>query len=266
MRSNHKIILALALVLFITVVYGLNNAGESSGQKFTLVAVISQELRTKFLDQIAVLLKLIQNLQRQLNELIAKQAEETEVSAPAEESDQPAEEVVTPALPSPPVVSLPTPFESTLTIEVTYPSRRVSSRNNNILTELRFSADEKIGITRIRFKNSGDLPSFKLVSLELINSSNQEVLAIVDSPTGDFIEFQLTADPDKDNKGLIVSGGLYYVIGSNFSHTKSTRPKIRLDVESVSDIDAFDYDDLTRVADISKTISFPIIGPEITTF
>lgn len=171
--------------------------------------------------------------------------------------------VVTPA----PIVTpaLPNPFNSTLKIEGTFQSRIYSNYGNKILNEIKFIADEKIGITKIKFKNTGTFLQTYLVNLQLINSKTDKVVATVDTLLDNAIEFKMTPDAAKPDNGLAVSGETYYVyayiITPNIGELK---PKIQLDIESVSDVSAFDYNDLTRVADITKNNTFPIVGPIIT--
>lgn len=160
---------------------------------------------------------------------------------------------------------LPNPFNSTLKIEGTFQSRTYNTYGNKILNEIKFTADEKIGITKIKFKNTGTFLPTNLVNLQLINSKTDKVVATVDTPVDNAIEFKMTPDATKPDNGLVVSGETYYIyayiITPNIGELK---PKIQLDIESISDISAFDYNDLTRVADIAANNVFPIVGPTIT--
>ena len=183
------------------------------------------------------------------------------VSAPVE---TPATSVATSAV----SVFLPNPFESTLKIETTYPSITLSSYGEKTLTAFKVSADEKIAITRIRFKNKGTFNNLYLIKFKLLaNSDSGPVLAEADISQGGVVEFTLTSDTAKENKGLIVSGNSYYVRGYLVTHSYGAeKPYVRLDIESASDVSAYDYNDLNRTATITKNNSFPIIGPQITAF
>lgn len=160
---------------------------------------------------------------------------------------------------------LPNPFDSTLKIEGIFQSRVYSTYGNKILNEIKFTADEKIGITRIKFKNTGTFLDNYLVSLQLINSRTDKVVATVDTPKDKVIDFKMTFDVTKPDNGLAISGETYYIYAYILTpNIGQLKPKIQLDIESVSDISAFDYNDLTRVADVTKNNTFPIAGPVIT--
>lgn len=198
-------------------------------------------------EQIKTLQDLVASLQKQLAEL---QVQEAAVSPPA------------------PVLALPNPFESTLKIETTYSSLTLSSFGDKVLTAFKVSADEKIAITKIRFKNKGTYKNIYLVKFKLLeNSDSGPVLAEADISSDGIVEFKLIANDAKENKGLIVSGNSYYVRAYLTTYSYGAeKPYIRLDIESASDVSAFDYNDLSRVADISKANTFPIRGPQITAF
>ncbi|MDO8429911.1 MAG: peptidoglycan-binding protein [bacterium] len=165
------------------------------------------------------------------------------------------------------VVTLPNPFESTLKIETTYQSTTLSTYGEKTLTAFKVSADEKIAITKIRFKNNGTYGNNSLTKFKLLaNADSGPVLAEADISQG-IIEFKLTPDIAKENNGLIVSGNSYYVRSYLVTYSfGEEKPYIRLDIESVSDISAYDYNDLNRVATITKNNSFPILGPRISAF
>lgn len=247
-------IFAAVFIFVISSVFVLGSIKRSP--EVHLTAAISQQLLNYFKEQIALLLKKIQELQQQLNELIAKQKEE-EAATTILVAAAPAATATAPALPS--------PFDSTLKIEGTYQSRTISTYGEKILNEIKLSADEKIGITRIKFKNSGTFHDVYLVNIRLINSRTDSVVATVDTPVDKVIEFEMAADSAKPDNGLAVSGETYYIYAYILTPSfGSVKPKIQLDIESASDIDAFDYNDLTRVANITKNNTFPIIGPTIT--
>ena len=150
---------------------------------------------------------------------------------------------------------------------VTYPSLTLSRYTNVIFNELTLSADEKIAITKLRFKQNGSLPDGNLRSLNLVNYQTQTALAIVDGPTNGIVEFIMTPDASKPDHGLVVSGGIYDVVGNIITPNvgAGNKPNIKLDLEASSSIVAFDYNNMTRVANL-KAVSFPLTGPTITTF
>ncbi|MBI3046106.1 MAG: hypothetical protein HYY86_00965 [Candidatus Harrisonbacteria bacterium] len=167
-----------------------------------------------------------------------------------------------------PAVILPNPFESTLKIETTYPSITLSSYGEKTLTAFKVSADEKIAITQIRFKNKGTFNNLYLTKFKLLaNADSGPVLAEADISQSGVVEFKLIPNETKENKGLIVSGNSYYVLGYFVTYSYGAeKPYVRLDIESVLDVSAYDYNDLNRVATITKNNSFPIVGPQITAF
>lgn len=215
----------------------------------------TRDARLEAEEKLAALNSQLKQLQKELSDLLEKQKAQIFVSTST---------VVSQATTTPPV--LPNPFDSTLKIEMTYPSRTLSSYINVILTEFQLSASEKIAVTRIAFKNSSTLSDLNLIELRLVNSSDNSVLVTVDSPKDTIIEFKLTADSAKADKGLMVSGGTYHVLANIITPNTLLKPKIRLDIESASDVSAFDFNDLSRKANISKNNIFPIEGPIITTF
>ena len=191
----------------------------------------------------------------------AKMAGTAAAPAPVVEPTPALEEVVaTPAATTAPAVTLPNPFESSLKIEFTLRPSTLSSYGEKVLAEFRLSANEKIGINRIRFKNSGTFADAYIVGLKLANSATNEILAKVENPVSKYIEFKM-------DKGLAVSGNTYHVSAILLTPAYGAeKPYIRLDIAAASDVSAFDYNDLNRVADISKTNTFPIEGAKITAF
>lgn len=201
--------------------------------------------------QISALLQTVKDLQDQLAKI--KADEQAVATVPA---SLPA---VAPAPPS--------PFVSTLKIESILAPTTLSSYGVKTIGEFRFTANEKIGITKIRLKNSGTFSDNYLVGFKLINSATNEILATVESPVNKYIEFKMIEDSAKTDKGLAVSGNTYYVSAILLTPSYGAeKPYIRLEIESVSDISPFDYNDLNRAADISSTNVFPIQGPKISAF
>jgi len=165
------------------------------------------------------------------------------------------------------VPAVPTPFVvNSLRIETIYPSVTLSRYTAVVLDEFRVTAQDKVAITRLRFKNSGTLADATFGSLQLVNSANGQVLATAADPVNQYFEFKLKPDPSKLNQGLVVSGGTYNILADLRTPNTTVIPTIRLDLASSSDISAFDFNDLNRVADISQSNVFPVQGPLISTF
>ena len=204
--------------------------------------------------QIADIQKKLQDLQNQLSAVQAASATPPAVSpAPA---------------PAPIVAPLPNPFESSMAIVSNYPSLTLSSYTNITLNEFQLSSvPEKVAITRFRLTNDGTLSDIYFSGIDLVNSATREVLATVDAPTDKIIEFTMAPNSAKQDKGVMVSGGTYAIVATlRTPNNNGTKPNIRLNLQSASDITAVDYATLARAAVISKANSFPILGPYITTF
>lgn len=209
---------------------------------------------------IADLQKQIQDL---MNQLAALQASAINVPEPVVAAPTTTPEFI-PAAPQ----VLPNPFVSTMTITSDYPSRTLSSYAGAILNEFKLSSvPEKLAITKFRLKNSGDFSDIYFNSISITNSFTGEVLASLDAPINGVAEFTFTPNPAKINKGLMVSGGTYTVMADLRTPSYGgTKPFIRMNIESASDINAVDYDTLTRVANVSGANVFPVIGPSISAF
>ncbi len=182
--------------------------------------------------------------------------------------------VVAPVPTSTPIVAASTPaspLESSLRLTFTLPSSTLSSYGEKLLTEFKLTADgnEKIAITRIRFKNLAPYPlaDAYLVTLKLVNSATNVVLATVDTPIDKAIEFKMTPDVAKPDKNVMVSGNTYYVLATILTPSSGAeKPRIRLDIESSSNLTAVDFNDFNRSATITKNNIFPLVGPTISTF
>ncbi|MDP3729361.1 MAG: peptidoglycan-binding domain-containing protein [bacterium] len=214
--------------------------------------------RVNSMAKIEALQNFIKSLQAKLDAIRA--AEKTALIVPA----------VVEAISTLPVVVVqpepPKPFMSTLKIEQSFPSRNLSSYTNVILGEFKFSAQEKIGISRFRLTNEGTLTDQFFANVQLFNTATNEVLAVVDGVVNGIIEFKMPQNDAKKNKGFMVSGELYYItttiITPNYGAVK---PYAKFDLKAVSDIDAFDYDNPARKATISTSTSqFPIEGSKQT--
>ncbi len=215
----------------------------------------------------------IQALQAQIDALLKQLAilqSAGTVSAPAP-ALEPA--TTTPAVPevvtSPPVATT-TPavsahFESTLRISSTYPSYTLTRFSAVLLGEFQFSANEKMTITKVRFTNVGTLSDENIAGLQLINSRTGAVVATTTLDHG-AATFIMVPDAHKNDQGLIVSGGAYQLVADNIlSPHPGVRYTIEFDIQSASDISAFDYNDLTRAANITQQV-FPVAGTFITTY
>lgn len=184
--------------------------------------------------------------------------------------------VVSPAPTPPPVAAVPVgPYSSSLKINVTLQNYSSARYLDIPLNELRLTADnnEDAAITRIKFTNNGTLADANFIEIKITRVQDgviiarlryQELLAMAANFKNKAMELIFTADPSKPDKGLMRSGHTYNIIGSLLTPNTTLKPTIQLDIASAADIDVRGYNDLTRVADISKMNTFPIIGPIIT--
>ena len=211
----------------------------------------------------------IRNLENQINELLALVKKlQAEASVTVEESlpantatSTSTAATTTPALP---VVEPAAPFTSTLSITVDYPSLTTTARSNLTMNSLKFTADEPIAIKRLVLTNTGTLADVYIVNIRLIDSKTNITLATMDGPKNQVIEFVLAADEGKLDKGLIISGKTYDIVADIITPSRGAeRPKLILDILKSSDISAFDYNDLKRVANL-KVSMFPVTGPVMT--
>lgn|GEM_PF-2430526 len=214
--------------------------------------------------QIAMIKNQLEALIRELNLLLAVAPTSTPVVAT---TTAPAPSPIPPPAPLPPPVP-PNPFESHLKIQVDYPSLTLSHYSDVTLNLFRLTdvASEKIAVKRIKFMNSGSLSNFYPRQFRLVNMTTGDVLATVPDfiQTGT-IEFVLTSDPTKPDHNLMVPGNFYSVL-STILTPQGLRGTIRLDILTANDIDAVDYNDLSRVAHVTAENVFPVIGPLISTF
>ncbi len=176
--------------------------------------------------------------------------------------------VPAPAATSAPAAVLPNPFSSTLKIEtISVPAFTLTTYGDKMLDEFKLSANEKIAITKIRFTNTGTFNNDYLINFRLVKDDTGVVVATADKPINGVVEFKLIANNAAANKGLVVSGNSYqiwaYILTPNYGQEK---PKIRLDIQSAADVSAFDYNDLSRVADITQNNIFPIVGSAASAF
>ena len=157
-------------------------------------------------------------------------------------------------------------FKSNLKVIVTFPSSSLSKYTDVILHEFKFSDDtpgEKIAITKIRFKNAGTLVFGYMINLKLLNSNTGVVLASTQEKNDGVLEFNLTPDSNLSGNGLMVSGGLYSIMATLLTPNTGVKPYVQLNIESLSDITAVDFNNLDRHATIDQNV-FPIVGPRIT--
>jgi len=193
------------------------------------------------------------------------------VPAPTSTPVVPVPALVPTSTPSVAPVPPPSPLESSLRFIFTLSNSTLSSYGEKLLTEFKLTADgnEKIAITRIRFKNLARYPLADnyLVTLKLVNSATNAVIATVDAPTDKVVEFKIIQDNSKPDKNVMVSGSVYYVLATILTPSYGAeKPAVRLDVESSSDITAVDFNDFNRPATITKNNTFPLVGPTISTF
>jgi len=161
--------------------------------------------------------------------------------------------------------ALTNPFDSTLQIKSTWADYTMTRFSAVVLGEFAFSADEKIAITKLRFTNAGTLSDDSIIGLRLLNSKTDSIISTAILENGVAI-FSMTSDTTKTDKGLVVSGGVYYLLADNIlTSTYGIRKTAEYDIISESDISAFDYDNLLRVAKL-KQITFPVIGSYIKTY
>lgn len=199
-------------------------------------------------EQIAALLKQIESLQAQLTQ-------------------QQLSETIIPEVVIPPITpSLPNPFVSTLKMKIDYPSVTLSRYSSVTLTEFTFLAQEKVAITRLKFKNGGTLGDVYFLNLEIVDPVNDRIVATASTTKDSYIEFKMNPDTAGIDKGVMISGKTYSIRADLLTPTSAEKPTIRLDLMSASDIDVFDYNDLTRVASITPSMVFPVFGPTIATF
>lgn len=214
----------------------------------------------------------IRNLQSQINELLAlvkKLQTETPVApevpaaaSSATSTNSAAAATTTP--PAPSVTPLALPFASTLSIIVDYPSRTTTARSDLTLNSIRLTANEPVAIKRLMFTNSGTLADGYILNIRLFDPATNRVLATVNEPKNQTIEFVLTADEGKTDKNLIVSGKTYDIVADIITPNRGAeRPKLILDIAKASDVSAFDYNNLSRVANLKDSM-FPVTGPVIT--
>ncbi|MEK9175040.1 MAG: peptidoglycan-binding domain-containing protein [Patescibacteria group bacterium] len=160
----------------------------------------------------------------------------------------------------------PNPFDSNIQIQNIYPSLTLSSYGYKTLAEFKITASEKVAITKLRLKNDGTFSNANILDLELIDSQNSRIIAKAEQWVNGIVEFSIVENTNLPNKGLIVSGGIYsinaFLTTPNYGDIK---PYIRLDIEKAFDISAFDYNNLSRIANL-KNISFPIEGPKISAY
>ena len=161
--------------------------------------------------------------------------------------------------------ALTNPFDSTLQIKSTWADYTMTRFSAVVLGEFVFSADEKIAITKLRFTNTGTLSDDSIIGLRLLNSKTGSIVSMAILENGAAI-FSMTPDTTKTDKGLVVSGEVYYLLADNIlASTYGIRKTVEYDIKSEADISAFDYDNLSRVAKL-KQITFPVIGSYIKTY
>ena len=224
-----------------------------------VVTITEIDSRSALEKQIAAMEKQLSDLQSLLTAV--QSSEQVSVTPPVATSTP--ETITTPT----PEVSLPNPFDSTLKIESIYPSFTLGRYKDIILNAITLTAQEKIAITKIRFTNTGTLGDYYFTDLRLIERNTNTVIANASGVSYGILEFIMTADDSKADKGLMVSGKAYDIIATLLTPNYSgVKPYVILEINSSDDVSAFDYNDLTRVAKITSQNIFPIPGPRISTF
>ena len=231
--------------------------------------ILNKELVAKALP------KTPEDISKLINDLLAqvKKLEEQLAAAKVAEDAQKVAPVPAPApAPAPSPVPAPAPapktdLDSSLKIVISYPSVTLNTYDNVTITEFKISDDvlgEKVAIKRIKFTNNGTLNSAFFTDLRLVNSKNGIVVTTTPAPTNGAIEFKFIEDAAKLDKGLMVSDNTYSIMTSFRTPNTTEKQKVRLDIMSAADIDAFDFNDLERKALVTKSNTFPIVGPTIT--
>lgn len=180
---------------------------------------------------------------------------------------QSAPAIIVPAPADPIPAPEPAVFSGSVKIFSIYPNVTLSTYVDVPLNEFQISdSTQKVAITKLRLVNNGTLSDVYFNEVRLVNSLNNEVLAAINSPIEKVIEFNLISDSVKKDKGLMVSGGVYAVRANlkTLSSGSERKPNIKLDILSVSDVAAVDYETLSKPAKFESI--FPVEGPYITTF
>jgi hypothetical protein len=251
-----KIIFSLIVLLFLALWVNLgwfnpNNPALSRNSRNAQLAALSPALIKSIQEQIVILLAKIAELQKELNALILQ--ETTAVATTTATTT---------------VTAVASPKAVNWQWATTYPNITVSS-GYQTLTEFKITADSKIAVKKLRFKNNGTLNASYLADIVLRDRAGYKFAQInsLSASDNNIIEFNLLTDESKPNKGLLVSGDNYYSVFAfirSFS-SGSAVPTFRLDVESISDIEAVDFNDLSKPVELTG-VSFPIQGPVIRTY
>ena len=249
-----RIVFSLIVLLFLALWVNLswfnpNSSALLRNNRSVQLATLSPALIKSIQEQIIILLAKIVELQKELDLLIIQEA--------------PIVATTTVTL-----IATTSPQTVNWQWQTTYPNISVSSGYQK-LTEFKITADSKIAIKRLRFKNNGTLNVSYLADIILQDRAGNRLAKINELNAGDnnIIEFKLLTDESKLNKGLLVSGDNYYSVWAfirSFS-SGNTVPTYILNVESLSDIDAVDYNDLSILVNLTG-VSFPIRGPVINVY
>jgi hypothetical protein len=184
----------------------------------------------------------------------------------ADSKKQPEAEVVAPTVqiaeaPQPP----PKLTVDDLNFKVDFPI--LQQRNYAVFPLFSFTVEtkENIAITRLRFTQTGTLADVRIGDIDLFDAAggSEILLAKVRKPTDGIMEFSLTPDDSKPNRGLVVPGRLYRIVAVITVDYGAVKPTVRLELKKASDISVFDFNNLDRPAEIPASI-FSIIGPVYT--
>ena len=254
MNSFHKKITVVLLVisLFAFLSLGLGSWDGLAGRS-PLTAILSESMRQNILSELTRILALIQELQRQLNELIQKENSSTAATT--------TDLIVNEAIPIPP----PKLIANDLKFKIDFPIIQDKNYLDFVLFDFIIESKENMAITRLRFKQTGTLSDALIDNFRLVDASSgsEVLLAKFGNPVDGFIELVMALDANKINKGLIVPGRRYKVLSTITVSYGVLKPTVSLSIEKLSDISIFDFNNLDRVVDIPASI-FPIGGPTYT--
>ena len=246
-----KIALVLsAIFLLVFLGWGLGSR-DGIADRSPLTAVLSESMRQSILSELTRILALIQELQKQLKELIQK-----EKSSPAATT---TETIAVEAIPAPP----PKLTVNDLKFNIDFYLPQYRNYLDFTLFDFTVESKENIAITRLRFKQTGTLSDALVDNFRLIDVTGNGIevlLAKSGNPVNGFIELAMVPDKDKINKGLVVPGRRYKVLSTITVRYGVLKPTVSLSLEKSSDISVFDFNDLGRAADIPASI-FPVSGP-----
>lgn len=253
-------------ILFSTIFIGFLLFGVSAGwfrvshnqsafSNSNLIAALSSELIKSLREQIVLILLKIKGLQGQLDELVQQEKSGLSATTATSSPVSQIEAVITP---------LSKFIVQDLNFKVDFPILQMKNYTDFLLLDFVVESKEAIAITRLRFKQTGTLADHLMDNIRLVDASSgiEVLLAKFGNPVDGFIELAMIPDENKINKGLVVPGRRYKVFSTIIVRYGALKPTISLSIENSSDVSAFDFNNLDRVADIPASI-FPIGGPTL---